>query len=136
MKEAIKKSFPSIMGSSFTTIVGLLALLFMSFKIGTDLGIVLSKGVLISLICIFTVLPSLILIFDKLIYKTRKKYPHINMEKIALFSQKYKYIISIIFIILFIGLYFIKGTNIVTFDTPKDNTISKIFKKDNNIVHL
>ena len=136
MKEAIKKSFPSIMGSSFTTIVGLLALLFMSFKIGTDLGIVLSKGVLISLICIFTVLPSLILIFDKLIYKTRKKYPHINMEKIALFSQKYKYIISIIFIILFIGLYFIKGTNIVTFDTPKDNTISKIFKKDNNIVLL
>lgn len=124
------------MGSSFTTIVGLLALLFMSFKIGTDLGIVLSKGVLISLICIFTVLPSLILIFDKLIYKTHKKYPHINMEKIALFSQKYKYIISIIFIILFIGLYFIKGTNIVTFDTPKDNTISKIFKKDNNIVLL
>ena len=58
------------------------------------------------------------------------------MEKIALFSQKYKYIISIIFIILFIGLYFIKGTNIVTFDTPKDNTISKIFKKDNNIVLL
>ena len=54
MKEAIKKSFPSIMGSSFTTIVGLLALLFMSFKIGTDLGIVLSKGVLISLICILT----------------------------------------------------------------------------------
>ena len=73
MKEAIKKSFLSIMGSSFTTIVGLLALLFMSFKIGIDLGIVLSKGVLISLICIFTVLPSLILIFDKLIYKTHKK---------------------------------------------------------------
>lgn len=136
MKEAIKKSFPSIMGSSFTTIVGLLALIFMSFKIGTDLGIVLSKGVLISLICIFTVLPSLILIFDKLIYKTHKKYPHINMEKIAIFSQKYKYIISLTFIILFAVLYFIKGTNIVTFDTPKDNTISKIFKKDNNIVLL
>ena len=136
MKEAIKKSFPSIMGSSFTTIVGLLALLFMSFKIGTDLGIVLSKGVLISLICIFTVLPSLILIFDKLIYKTHKKYPHINMEKIAIFSQKYKYIISLTFIILFAGLYFIKGTNIVTFDTPKDNTISKVFKRDNNIVLL
>ena len=135
MKEAIKKSFPSIMGSSFTTIVGLLALLFMSFKIGTDLGIVLSKGVLISLICIFTVLPSLILIFDKLIYKTHKKYPHINMEKIALFSQKYKYIISIIFIILFIGLYFIKGTNIVTFDTPKDNNIVLLYenKNENNI---
>ena len=136
MKEAIKGSFPSIMGSSFTTIVGLLALIFMSFKIGTDLGIVLAKGVLISLICIFTVLPSLILMFDKLIYKTYKKYPHINMEKIALFSQKYKYIISLTFIILFAILYFIKGTNIVTFNTPKDNTISKIFKKDNNIVLL
>lgn len=136
MKEAIKGSFPSIMGSSFTTIVGLLALIFMSFKIGTDLGIVLAKGVLISLICIFTVLPSLILMFDKLIYKTHKKSPHINMEKIALFSQKYKYIISLTFIILFTILYFIKGTNIVTFNTPKDNTISKIFKKDNNIVLL
>lgn len=136
MKEAIKKSFPSIIGSSFTTIVGLLALLFMSFKIGTDLGIVLSKGVLISLICIFTVLPSLILIFDKLIYKTHKKCPYINMEKIAIFSQKYKYIISLTFIMLFIILYFIKGTNIVSFDTPKDNTISKIFKRDNNIVLL
>lgn len=136
MKEAIKGSFPSIMGSSFTTIVGLLALVFMSFKIGTDLGIILAKGVLISLICIFTVLPSLILMFDKLIYKTHKKYPHINMEKIALFSQKYKYIISLTFIILFAILYFIKGTNIVTFNTPKDNTISKIFKKDNNIVLL
>ena len=136
MKEAIKGSFPSIMGSSFTTIVGLLALVFMSFKIGTDLGIVLAKGVLISLICIFTVLPSLILMFDKLIYKTHKKYPHINMEKIALFSQKYKYIISLTFIILFAILYFIKGTNIVTFNTPKDNTISKIFKKDNSIVLL
>ena len=136
MKEAIKGSFPSIMGSSFTTIVGLLALVFMSFKIGTDLGIVLAKGVLISLICIFTVLPSLILMFDKLIYKTHKKYPHINMEKIAIFSQKYKYIISLTFIILFAILYFIKGTNIVTFNTPKDNTISKIFKKDNSIVLL
>lgn len=136
MKEAIKGSFPSIMGSSFTTIVGLLALVFMSFKIGTDLGIVLAKGVLISLICIFTVLPSLILIFDKLIYKTHKKYLHINMEKIALFSQKYKYIISLTFIILFTILYFIKGTNIVTFNTPKDNTISKFFKRDNNIVLL
>lgn len=136
MKEAIKKSFPSIIGSSFTTIVGLLALLFMSFKIGTDLGIVLAKGVLISLICIFTILPSLILIFDKLIYKTQKNYPHINMNNIALFSQKYKQVVTIIFTILFIILYFTKGTNMVTFDTPTSDKINKIFFKANNIVLL
>ncbi len=136
MQKAIKNSFRSIIGSSFTTIVGLLALLFMSFKIGIDIGIVLSKGVLISLICIFTVLPALILLFDKVINKTHKKYPNINMEKISLFSQKNKYMVSSVFIILFIILCFTNKTNIVSFDIPKDNTISKIFPRYNNILLL
>lgn len=73
MKKALTAAFSSITSSSVTTIVGLLALVFMKFKIGADMGIVLAKGVLISMFCIFTVLPALILIFDKWVQKTGKK---------------------------------------------------------------
>ena len=81
MKNALYKAFQAISSSSVTTIVGLLALIFMTFKIGKDLGFVLAKGVLFSLICIFFVLPDLILIFDKWISKTKKRSPNIKVNK-------------------------------------------------------
>ena len=88
MKNALYKAFQAISSSSVTTIVGLLALVFMSFKIGKDLGFVLAKGVLFSLICIFFVLPSLILIFDKWIVKTKKKTPNFKLNKLGSYSYK------------------------------------------------
>ena len=72
MKNAIGNSFGSISGSAFTTIVGLLVLLFMSFTIGADMGLVMAKGILCSLICVFTVMPALILWCDGLLQKTNK----------------------------------------------------------------
>jgi predicted RND superfamily exporter protein len=60
--------------------VGLLALVFMSFTIGKDLGIVLAKGVLLSLLSIFLCLPALLLIFDNLVEKTYKKSPKFNLS--------------------------------------------------------
>jgi predicted RND superfamily exporter protein len=74
MQNAIKIAFRSIVSSSITTIVGLLVLLLMSFTIGTDIGLVLSKGVLLSLICVFTVMPSMIIWCHNLLFKTDKKY--------------------------------------------------------------
>ena len=73
MKSALGRSFTSISASSVTTIAGMLVLLLMSFTIGRDLGIVLAKGVLLCLFSIFTVLPALLLIFDGLIEKTKKR---------------------------------------------------------------
>ncbi|MCC8358021.1 MAG: efflux RND transporter permease subunit [Oscillospiraceae bacterium] len=69
MTRALTHAFSSITSSSLTTMVGLLALVFMSFKIGRDLGLVLAKGVLISLLSIFTALPGLVLACDGLIKK-------------------------------------------------------------------
>lgn len=63
----------SIVSSAVTTVVGLLCLVFMSFTIGIDMGVVLAKGVVISLICVFAVLPGLIIIFDKPLTKCMKK---------------------------------------------------------------
>ena len=74
MKKALYNAFKSITSSSLTTFVGLLALIFMSFTIGKDMGLVLAKGVLFSLICIFTLLPTLIIWSDKLLKITDKKY--------------------------------------------------------------
>lgn len=62
MKKALTNAFSAITSSSVTTIAGLLVLLFMSFKIGQDMGIVLAKGVFISLLCIFTILPGLVVV--------------------------------------------------------------------------
>ncbi len=81
MIRALARSFAPVSGSSVTTIVGLLALVFMSFKIGQDMGIVLAKGVFLSLISIFTLLPGLVVTFDKLLEKTKKKTLRIPMNK-------------------------------------------------------
>lgn len=72
MAAAVEHSFGSIASNSLTTVMGLLALVFMKFKIGMDLGIVLAKGVFISMVCVITILPCLILLCDKLITRTAK----------------------------------------------------------------
>ncbi|MCD8286373.1 MAG: MMPL family transporter [Clostridia bacterium] len=74
MENTVAKSLGSISSSAFTTIVGLLVLLLMSFTIGMDMGLVFAKGVLFSLICVFTVMPSLIIWSDKALEKSSKKY--------------------------------------------------------------
>ena len=71
--DALAGGARSILGSAVTTIVGLLCLVFMNFTIGVDMGVVLAKGVVISLISVFTVLPGLIILFDKPLLKGMKK---------------------------------------------------------------
>ena len=73
MAKAIHETFVSVLGSSITTIAGFIALCFMSFTMGRDLGIVMTKGVLLGVIGCVTVLPSLILLFDRPLQKTRHK---------------------------------------------------------------
>ena len=73
MSIAIGKTMVSVVGSSITTIAGFLALCSMRLALGKDIGIVMAKGVLIGLICAITILPSLILVFDKAITKTKHK---------------------------------------------------------------
>ncbi len=70
MSTAISKTFTSVVGSSITTIAGFMALCFMSFTLGLDLGVVMAKGVVLGVIGCVTVLPALILIFDKALKKT------------------------------------------------------------------
>ena len=73
MATAIQKTFSSVVGSSITTVAGFIALCFMSFTLGLDLGIVMAKGVILGVIGCVTVLPALVLTFDKLLTKTSHK---------------------------------------------------------------
>ena len=133
MKNALYKAFTAISSSSITTIVGLLALVFMSFKIGKDLGFVLAKGVMFSLICIFFVLPALILRFDKWIIKTKKKSPTIKLNKLGNFSYKIRFASVPIFLIVFITSFALKGNLGINYTDVQSDEISKVFKENNQI---
>ena len=133
MKKALYNAFKSISSSSITTIVGLLALIFMEFKIGRDLGIVLAKGVLLSLLSIFTTLPALILLFDKLITKTKKKSPNIKVPLLSKISFKYRYLITGIFVIIFIFSFSLKGNLTYTYTESASDTTENLFNKDNTM---
>ncbi|HAZ36802.1 MAG TPA: antibiotic ABC transporter permease [Clostridiaceae bacterium] len=102
MAEAIEKTFVSITGSSLTTIAGFAALCVMQLTIGRDIGIVMAKGVVIGVISVITILPALLLIFDKLIDKFHHKTILPSFSKLAdLVTSKYKVFIAL-FLILFI----------------------------------
>lgn len=83
MAIAINKTFTSVIGSSITTVAGFIALCFMSYTLGLDLGIVMAKGVIIGVIGCVTTLPSLILVLDKLLSKTGHRSLLPDMRKLA-----------------------------------------------------
>ena len=83
MASAISKTLTSVVGSSITTVAGFVALCFMTFTLGRDLGIVMAKGVILGVIGCVTVLPSLILVLDKPLQKTKHRSLIPNMKKFA-----------------------------------------------------
>ena len=101
MANAINATISSVVGSSVTTVAGFIALCFMSFTLGRDLGIVMAKGVIIGVICCVTVLPSMILIFDKAIEKTKHK-PFIPEFRITKFVTKRYAMIAVLFVLIWI----------------------------------
>ncbi len=133
MKSALHHSFQSISSSSVTTIAGLLALVFMSFTIGKDLGLVLAKGVLFSLLCIFFVLPTLILLFEKWIIKTKKKSPTFKMKWLSHFSYHIRKVVVPIFLLILVGSFLLKGNLGYHYTNSNWDETSKIFEKQNQI---
>lgn len=100
MSHAISNTLGSVLSSSITTVAGFVALCFMTFTLGMDLGIVMAKGVLIGVVCCVTVLPSLILVFDKPISKTKHR-PFIpDLDGIAPFVVKHYKLFVIIFLVI------------------------------------
>ena len=122
MESAIRDSASSILSSAFTTIVSLLMLCFIKLKIGADLGVVLSKGVTFSLLCIFTVLPFLILAGDRAVEATRKKIPQLPFRPIARIQYRLRYPLLVLFIGIFAGFFFLKNQTKLTFAPNWEST--------------
>ena len=100
MAHAISNTISSVVGSSITTVAGFIALCFMSFTLGMDLGVVMAKGVVFGVICCVTVLPSMILIFDNAIEKTKHKVILPNLSGISKWVTQHFYIFLILFFVL------------------------------------
>ncbi len=106
MAHAISNTIVSVIGSSITTVAGFVAMCFMTFTLGFDLGIVMAKGVIFGVLGCVTILPAMILTFDKAIEKTRHRALIPDLGKIGNFvTKKYVVFIVVFFIILFPALY-------------------------------
>jgi len=113
MSHAISNTFVSVLGSSVTTIAGFIALCFMTFRIGFDIGIVMAKGVLFGVLCCTTVLPAMILIFDGLIEKTRHKVLIPPLERWSDYVTRHYIVFILIFVaVLFPAIYGYKNTGV------------------------
>ena len=116
MADAINETLVSVVGSSITTVAGFIALMFMSFTLGFDLGLVMAKGVIIGVICCVTVLPSMVLCFDKLIEKTSHRPLMPDMSKVSGWVVKHFYIFIILAVLLVIPAYYGQAHNKVYYN--------------------
>lgn len=134
LNRAMKRSIRPIMSSALTTVVGLLMLAFMRLKIGLDMGVVLAKGVVCSLVCTFTILPSLLLICHKGLRKAAKPTPLLPTNRLSWFVTHHKVSLAIFAIVLFgVAFFFSKKTDIY-FSTNGESRIAEIFPKMNTSV--
>ncbi len=113
MARAINETLTSVTGSSVTTIAGFLAMCFMSFTLGKDLGVVMAKGVVLGVISCVTVLPALILLFDKAIRKTSHRPLLPKVDRLSAFIVKHAKVFLILFLVLLIpSFYGYQHTNV------------------------
>ena len=123
MAHAINNTIISVTGSSITTVAGFVALCFMSFTLGLDLGIVMAKGVILGVLCCVTVLPSLILIFDNALRKMQHKKLLPSLDRPMRFVNKHYVIIAILFFALIIPAYYANSHTAVYYNL--DETLPK-----------
>ena len=123
MANAITATVSSIVGSSITTVAGFIALCFMTFTLGLDMGVVMAKGVVFGVIACVTVLPAMVLIFDKALVKTKHKPLIPDFKKLPKFITKHYLVFIIIFLLLVFPAYYgQKNTNVyydLTLSLPK-----------------
>lgn len=105
MGRAVAKTFTALMGSSLTTVFGFLAMCFMTLTLGFDIGIVMAKGVVFGIITVVTVLPSMVLLLYKPIYRFRHKRFVPKFNGLAGFTTKHRRVFAIILLVLLVPAY-------------------------------
>ena len=148
VERALSKAIPEVASSSLTTIAGLTAMTFMKFKLGADLGFVLIKSILCSLLTVFLVMPGLLVLFGKLMDKTRHRSFVPKIPFAGKFAWATRKVIPFLFILVFLGAFYMSQQTRFAYSeelliTPKDNPyqaasrhISEIFGSKNTLAVL
>lgn len=136
MTSALADATPTILSSAMTTMLGMAMLAFMDFKIGLDMGLVLSKGVFLSLVSIYFVLPALVLAFDGLIQKTEKRVPLIHTYKLSKLEVRCRILIAVLFVLFFGASYHLSQRTRFCFSGAWPTEITREFPPQNQIVLL
>ncbi len=136
METAIGGAASSILSSAFTTIVSLLMLVFMKLKIGADLGFVLSKGVALSLLCNFTVLPCLIVWFDKAITRSAKKMLQFPSAIMARFQYRFRVPLAVLFVGAFVAFALLQRRTQLYFAPDWDSKANEVRNEVNTLLLL
>lgn len=116
MAEAIRATISSVVGSSITTVAGFIALCFMSFTLGLDLGVVMAKGVVLGVISCVTILPAFILVFHKAIEKTKHRHLLPDFDKVPRWIAKHYKIFIAVFVILLVPAIYGQANTKVYYD--------------------
>ncbi len=106
MAHAISNTISSVVGSSVTTVAGFIALCFMSFTLGLDLGIVMAKGVVFGVICCVTILPSMLLIFDRALEKTKHRSLMPEFKGVSKFVLKHYIVFFVLFLVILFPAFY------------------------------
>lgn len=133
---ALKGSAPAILSSAFTTIVSLLMLTFIKLKIGSDLGFVLAKGVAFSLLCCFTVLPTLIVWADKQVIFKVKKTPKFPAAAVSRFQARFKVPLAVLFVLVVALALWLQGRTPINFAPTWESKASEHTQDSNPMLLL
>ncbi len=137
---AMKQSFMPIVSSAFTTVAGMLALLFMSFTIGFDIGIVLAKGIIISMLTVFTLMPALILLFKGALVKTKHKPLPIGGKYLAAFVSRGRLWLPLLLVPVILVSFALQTRNTYLFTdsgmNPNSAKIDAVFGSGNKLAIL
>lgn len=119
---ALACSITEISGSSLTTISGLAALMFMQFRIGFDMGICLIKSIFFSLLCVFTLMPCLLMLFGKYIDRTHHKSLLPDISFLGSFVYKLRYVVPPLFAVVLVGSFFLSSNCLYTYNASSSKT--------------
>ena len=119
MAEALAECFMRIASSAFTTAAGLLSLLFMSFTIGFDIGLVLSKGILFSMLCVFLLMPGITILLEKPLRATRHRPVRLGGDKLAARIYKARRPLAVLLVLAVLAGLYLNIRNEYSFTSPE-----------------
>ena len=122
MTEALAECFMRISSSAMTTVAGLMSLLFMSFTIGFDIGVVLSKGIVISMLGVFLLMPAVALMMEKPIYKTKHRPLPLGGDRLARGIDRVKKPLAAVLILAVLGGLYLNSRTIYSFSEESSTT--------------